>query len=130
VTSTPLPPNPLDASRRRIIENEVKPALVKAGVLPEHVDQAARLIDPAVKVALVDGNIEVRVHDDHGQETGESIDQAAARFAVANVHFCGGEATLADLDKSPAKKAAFIQKDGGAAYMKLVSAAASAKTAR
>jgi myosin heavy subunit len=119
-------------------------ALGKAGLKPELIGQASRLVAGQVKVQLTDGQAVVQVLDDAGKPmlktdgTPAGLEDLAASFAQANPHFlppsgdtgtgahrgAGGKttATLAELDASPALKTQFIKDHGEPAYFELVKA--------
>lgn len=124
--------------------NKLHAALGTVGVKPELIDQAAQLLGGQVKVSLKDGKPTVQVvnadgapmTDDAGAAV--TIEGLAKGWVASNAHFLpptgdsgsgahqgapGGEGvTLASLDADSVKKAEFIAKNGGEAYMKLVQA--------
>jgi hypothetical protein len=121
--------------------NQLQQALGQAGLKPELIGQAAKLLRDRYKVSLgQDGKCQVEVFTDDGSPLAAddgnpgTLQTLAARFAAGNPHFLppsgdtgsgakkgGGGATvsLAELDKDPRKKAAFIAEHGQDKYLAL-----------
>jgi len=133
-----------EALQQEVGTNKLHAALGTVGVKPELIDQAARLLGGQLKVTLADGKASVEVVNSDGSPMlgGDgsplTIEELAKGWVEKNPHFLPpsgdvgsgahqgpsvpDQVTLAQLDADAEKKAAFIAKDGGDAYAKLIQA--------
>jgi len=111
--------------------------LLKAGIRPDLLHQAVKLLREKVRPVVVGGVLELTILE-AGTPTGETFDEVAVGFATDNPHLTtagpprtGADAValLADLDDHPNKKSQYIQTHSLGEYLKLSREAARAKAA-
>lgn len=120
--------------------NRLAAALGAAGVKPELIGQACKLLGDRVRVSLRDGRAVVEVLGANGEpmqtESNEpaTLDEMVAAWAPANGHFFppsgdagsgqhkgsgSGSVSLSELDANPARKVEFIERHGQEKYLRL-----------
>jgi len=120
--------------------NRLAAALGAAGVKPELIGQACKLLGDRVRVSLRDGRAAVEVLGANGEpmqtESNEpaTLDEMVAAWAPANGHFFppsgdagsgqhkgsgSGSVSLSELDTNPARKVEFIERHGQEKYLRL-----------
>lgn len=130
------------ALNQTVGQNALLTALGKAGLKPDLIGQAARLVAGQVRVEVKDGQAVIQVLDEAGKPllkadgTPAGVEELATGFAKNNPHYlpptgdtgtgahrgAPGGVTLAELDADPEKKSKFIQEQGTGAYLKLAAA--------
>lgn len=69
------------------VGGKLKTALIAAGVLPEAIEDATRALMPSVKSEMTDNGVEIKFMDEHGLDSGKSLDETVKGFKDSRKYF-------------------------------------------